>query len=636
MTGRARAIACLALIGLCLGTLRGQVILSLVSFAVGVWMWSEWLRFQTVLRFELPRITFERYVNGRNDATGTLWAGRPVHIVVKASCPRRLRSVIQMRDFVSEILEIVPQNSGVNARSPSKEAEQPANEKGLRSSALPGHPGRPSRAQAGNRTGTLPQFKTVLQPTDWIKQQLTRTFDARPVVDLPNVGHFYPGNTETSFAYDAHTRAAGRITFPGFRLTLEDVHGLFRVDRFVENEQTYRIFPQYFERGELKPTIKRHNSLRRHGIHRLERSGMGSELLELREYVAGDPPKSIAWKVSARRDKLLTRQYESEVPVRVHLVIDGSFATRVGGFGLRLLDQMNYVAASVARAAIAVGDPVDCLLVDENGVKRLPWFSGDRGLIELLRALADFSLTAPPAASQLTPNMLHSAMGVCHERYPELLDRSVNKIPFSLSAARRNRMRLVGVLSEVFQLSPREQVECILGDAKLAHYLQRFLCAAGTPWMSPVLPLAVESTQSAARRMKALSDVILRAIAHAHDNEVFVVLADLIGSAYDLETMKRATKLALAKHHRVAFVCPTSTFLRPKAETIIPASESIADLLLAAELTRVRDLALQLKRDLIRMGASVSFSGEQSAIQIVLAEIDTARHGRRQLQGVRS
>jgi hypothetical protein len=136
--------------------------------------------------------------------------------------------------------------------------------------------------------------------------------------------------------------------------------------------------------------------------------------------------------------------------------------------------------------------------------------------------------------------------------------------------------------------------------------------------------------------MQAISDLVLRAIAHAHDNEVFVVLADLVSASHELQTLKRASKLAIAKHHRVAFVCPTTTFLRPKPETILPASNSVADLLLAAERTRVRDLALNMKRDLVRLGASVSFSGQQSAIQMVLSEMDTARHGRSRPQGVRS
>ena len=64
------------------------------------------------------------------------------------------------------------------------------------------------------------------------------------------------------------------------------------------------------------------------GVHRLKRPGGGSELLDLRDYMPGDPPKMIAWKPSARKDKLFTKEFESEVPVRCTLFVDASESTR--------------------------------------------------------------------------------------------------------------------------------------------------------------------------------------------------------------------------------------------------------------------------------------------------------------------
>ncbi len=131
---------------------------------------------------------------------------------------------------------------------------------------------------------------------------------------------------EVAFSYRVQVRAAGRCDFVGLRVTMTDPNGFFRVERLLPLKQSFKVLPGYVESGDLQPSIKRINALPQHGIHRLQRSGMGSELLELREYVAGDPPKSIAWKVSARRDKLMTRQYESEVPIRLQLFLDGSQA----------------------------------------------------------------------------------------------------------------------------------------------------------------------------------------------------------------------------------------------------------------------------------------------------------------------
>ena len=603
MTDRARIIALLGLMGLFLGTVRGQPMLSLISFAVIVWLLLEWLRFQARVRIELPRVHFQRLINNREDQAGTLWSGRKVRIEVRATTRTPLRSIIHIRDVAPEIIQLLAKTSIAVEPSTVATAE---------------HLQKPTRLSR------------------WSAAYAKRWLDSEPAVDSANHGIFELGTTERTVAYSAEPLAAGQLVMPGLRLTVRDEYGLFQLHRFRALVQSYRILPSYYESGELRPMVKRHNSLPRHGIHRLQRAGMGSELLELREYVTGDPPKSIAWKVSARRDKLLTRQYESEVPVRVHLIIDGSTSTRMGGYGRRLLDQINYVAASVACAAISVGDPVDGLLIDETGSKQLPWSTGDRGLLELLKALADFSLRSPPVAHSVTPYMLHCGLAVCHERYPELLDSRFNWIPFSLSAMTRNRYRLCGVLGEVFQLSAHEQVECMLDDAHLGKYLQEFLWRAGMPWMTPIIPAPGDPNKAAERRMQVIGQAVLRAIAHAHDNEVFVVFADLLSCAPNLTPLTRAVKLALTKHHRVAFVCPTTTFMRPKPAAIVPQSDSIDDLLLAAEQTRVRDLAMDMKRELVRIGATVSFTGEESAIRMVIAEMNRATDGRTSRLGVRS
>lgn len=613
MTKRARVLVLMALLGLCIGTIRNQVLFSLVSLSVIVWILAEWIRFRVWIDWALPRVQFQRLVNDR-EADNVLWSGRKIRMEVRVTSPRPIKIEMRLRDFVPEMLEIVAPDPVPGKRPPGVETLNEWNR------ALSSPVKTPWLADLWDR---------------WTNQVRAFFIDAETPTTRQEA-FMRVGAQSTSLNYTAYLPCAGRMSLPGVRLILEDMYGLFREHRFREFPKSYRVLPGYYEAGELRPTVKRNNTLPRHGIHRLQRSGMGSELLELREYVPGDPPKSIAWKVSARRDKLLTRQYESEVPVRVHLIVDGSIPTRIGGFGLRLLDQLNYVAASVAQAAVAVGDPVDCLLVDESGCQRLPWFTGDRGMLDLLKALADFSIKPPPTASAVTPYMKHTAMTLAHERYPELLDSRYNLVPFTFRSDYRRRYRLVGVLSTLYDFSAREHAACMLSDIPLAEPLQRFLFEAGMPWMAPLLPALDDPAQQALQRMEGISRAMLRSIMHAHDNEVFVILADVLSAAPSFSALARTVKLAIAKHHRVAFVCPTTTFLRPKAEPVLPASESIADLLQAAERTRVRDCALELKRDLTKLGASVSFSGEQNAVRMVLAEVDTARSGRSRTQGIRS
>jgi uncharacterized protein (DUF58 family) len=58
--------------------------------------------------------------------------------------------------------------------------------------------------------------------------------------------------------------------------------------------------------------------------HRSQLKGVSVEFADYRQYVAGDDPKHIDWRVFGRNERLYLRQYEEETSLRVHLIVDGS------------------------------------------------------------------------------------------------------------------------------------------------------------------------------------------------------------------------------------------------------------------------------------------------------------------------
>ncbi len=622
MTPRGRWMALSGLVGLFLGVLRGQAELSLLSLSVLVWLSVEWALFHWRVWVELPQLQIERTVNGRSEPTGLLWAGRMVTITVQVTMASRRRSGLagSLVDWLSVLSS--PITSGSISPLVLLRDVAPENIEVLAS-------GTEAARRRGTSSVRSSEDGRGVHPTE-----RNRPLDANEFL-------LRERSRSVTFTYTARVRAAGQIALPGMRLTMKDAQGFFLAERFVPLPQTFRVLPAYAEAGDVHSLVKRTNSLPQHGIHRLQRSGLGSELLELREYVPGDPPKAIAWKVSARRDKLMTRQYESEVPVRVQLFLDGSINTRLGGFGCRLLDQTTYVAASVARAAISVGDPVGAMLFDERGAKRLPPQGGERGFYQLLDALADFSINPAPPAQSLTPQMIATAMSLAGERYPELLDGRVNQVPFTIFPVLpwnrhrfRERFLLAGVLAEVFQLTALEQVRMMHEPSFMAGYVQRFLMQAGVAWMEPLV--AGHDGWSADQvQTETLAEALVKGVTHARDNEVFVILADLLDCAPGISGLLPAVKMALGRHHRVAFVCPSPTFRRPTITSTEPATDSVEDLVAAAEQIKMRELATGLQRELRRLGAAVTCSGEKEAIHMVLSEMEIARTGRMSSAGVR-
>jgi len=61
---------------------------------------------------------------------------------------------------------------------------------------------------------------------------------------------------------------------------------------------------------------------------------------------------------------------------------------------------------------------------------------------------------------------------------------------------------------------------------------------------------------AAPEKIPVLASALVRAVGKGHDNELFVLLADLLELEDHLGPLLRAVKVARARHHRVLLVCP--------------------------------------------------------------------------------
>jgi uncharacterized protein (DUF58 family) len=71
------------------------------------------------------------------------------------------------------------------------------------------------------------------------------------------------------------------------------------------------------------------------GMHRSPYQGMAVEFAEHRQYVAGDDPKHLDWKVFGRSDKLYIKQYQQETNLDVVLLIDASASMGYGSLDVK-------------------------------------------------------------------------------------------------------------------------------------------------------------------------------------------------------------------------------------------------------------------------------------------------------------
>jgi uncharacterized protein (DUF58 family) len=232
-----------------------------------------------------------------------------------------------------------------------------------------------------------------------------------------------------SIRYSLKAAAPGVLRFEGVKVRVADLHGFFYHRFFLHEEVEYLILPPLSDDEGRQRADKRFNSLPPPGVHRFRRPGSGSELLDLRDYRPGDPPKMIAWKPSARRDRLITKEYESDVPVRCVLFLDITEGMRLGPPGETPLTKMAGVASVVAQAAAANRDLVGLTTFDETESKGTSPARTKLHMIHVLRRLAEVSALQPGTRDVPPEELTRRAYPLAHELYPELMTKKVNSMP---------------------------------------------------------------------------------------------------------------------------------------------------------------------------------------------------------------
>lgn len=221
----------------------------------------------------------------------------------------------------------------------------------------------------------------------------------------------------------------GLARFEGVRVQLADAQGFFYFETLLRDPVIVPVLPALVDAEARQRTNKRFNLLPPPGVHRMRRPGSGSELLELRDYRPGDPPKRIAWKVSARRDKLITREFESEVPLRCTLLVDASDSVRLGQSGRTVLTGFVATAAAVTQAATANRDLVGLSICDERRCDYIAPARTPRHVVSVLRKLAGVASASPATQAADVEPLLDRALPLALDVYPDLMRPGINRFP---------------------------------------------------------------------------------------------------------------------------------------------------------------------------------------------------------------
>ena len=232
--------------------------------------------------------------------------------------------------------------------------------------------------------------------------------------------------------YTIHPKAPGVVRFEGIEFRTADLCGFFYRRSFFRLPTEYLVLPPLTDDDGTQRANKRFNTLPPPGVHRIRRAGSGTELLHLRDYLQGDPPKTIAWKASARKDKLITKELESDVPVRCVLFLDASNSTRLGTVGNTPLAKLAGIGAGVLQAAASDRDLVGLTVFDETGAKVQKPARTRRHTMQLLRIFAETAGRPAETTDGDAATLQRYAYSLAQDIYPDMLDKRLNSRPFGL------------------------------------------------------------------------------------------------------------------------------------------------------------------------------------------------------------
>lgn len=202
-------------------------------------------------------------------------------------------------------------------------------------------------------------------------------------VELEPTSGEVPAGGRLAVQVRVHAPRVGQHGIHGLSLEVQGSPGLFEVPLTFANPYGIEVLPHSY--GVLTKSARggrsRMNSEDgRAGVF----AGDGSELRELRDHQPGDPWRRIAWRASARRGKLLVREYEREERDVVWLLLDASVELWSGKPGTAPLDHAIDEVAAVMQRHLARGDAVGLGIVASRS---LSWISPDRGAQHAMKVL---------------------------------------------------------------------------------------------------------------------------------------------------------------------------------------------------------------------------------------------------------
>ena len=438
------------------------------------------------------------------------------------------------------------------------------------------------------------------------------------------------GETIIEWHYEMRPVVTGNVRMLGFQVHVTDRFGLFRKSVLVRHDRELTILPMLVRPNESVSVLKRDNLQILNGGHRFRRSGTGMELLGIRDYRFGDPPRNIAWKATARRGHPMTCEFESEVPIRSTIIADLSSCQYQGRPGPATADRIIAAIASISRVLLSRRDPVGCSLVADSHRTSIRHGNGERQMTRLFQTVFAHGRRHCAVTEFSIGDLVAAVWNAANRRFPELMEHETNPPRASFFHFGRTRRTLAAQRRQVAFLwaclygEPFARIaEWKHDDEKFREGAARFVDDFSIGLRPPSRRFDVELDHGNRNEaMVALCRTLVEGVTRARDNELFVIVSQLPVDDDDTEQLVNAIRLTQSKFHRTIFV----EALAPQAPH--PEDPTANRLLQGMQQGITERRRQQLKSKLVSLGAKMASLDNPRLVQSILAELELLKQGR--------
>lgn len=129
----------------------------------------------------------------------------------------------------------------------------------------------------------------------------------------------------------------GEYTFGTVNVLVATVLGMVQRKFTFDNEMNVPVYPSFIQMRKYELLAISHRLVDA-GIKKIRRVGTNTEFDAIKEYVPGDDPRTVNWKATARKSRLMVNTYQDEKSQQVYSLIDMGRVMKMPFEEMTLLD----------------------------------------------------------------------------------------------------------------------------------------------------------------------------------------------------------------------------------------------------------------------------------------------------------